>query len=837
MSYYSITSGAIGADARVVGFRGHEALSTPFEFEIFVNVAGDGSDLEDGVGAKAALHLRPTGLTGIDLSDPLSTVPHDYSGILWETEVLRVVGGRAIARLVLVPHVALLRNSFHSRVWHKRSIDSIFQELLEGYGLAKGTDFEIEVGEAPTEEHVCQYEESDLDFIHRWIEREGWFYHFDHRGDTDKLVIRDTVNAETIRTSPGRYVPSSDREGYSKQAFAHFSYASSARPQSVQLLDHDYAAPTKPVQGEGTVEGGVQASVVRWGNRSFTAGDSSRIATRRAELYASSARRHVARGAVTHLTTGFGFDLSEHPRHALNDHYLVVSARHFGRESTESSGILELDRGGKDVYSVEVECQPSSKPYRTPLRTKWPVVTGFQNGVVDGAAGAYAPIDDVGRYNVRFHFDENRDPSKSASTRLRMAQPHGGPNEGLHFPLRSSTEVLCAFLGGDPDSPVVVGVTPNTSKPSPVVESNLSQNVIQTGSGNYMTVEDRSGSEFTNLFSPASQSGLYLGTGRSDGGRGFTQSAAPPVPPEGPGGLECGPFSFDLRSDDGHGQLHTGADLNVAAGGDLQMIARGHSNVTYQANLDFDAMACVQEDYHAELAVCVEASTDIDYEDQLDSVVSGNASEFYRDTVCVDVTALTTQDFLSTHDTIVLGAPWETMCVPPFNVKIGGDSTDNVCGHEKVDVAGHELVEIDGNLTETITSGNYDLTADTFHTHEGNLFFHNISSLTNRDVTGLSKNTYTGIKVDVVIGAHLEVWPNHNEDLFAINASATGVKAEATGLKFMVGFCLDIENDLTENEATGVEFKLAAINAQVCNAGSLKTGAARIGTSLMNIFM
>jgi len=837
MSVYSITSGAVPADCRVVGFRGYEALSTLYEFEVFVNVAGDGADLEDNIGAKAVLHLRPQGSLELDLSDPLTTKPHDYAGIIWQTDVLRVLGGRAIARLVLVPQVALLRNSLHSRVWHQRSIDTIIQELLEGYGLSDRKDFEINVAQGPVEDHVCQYEESDLDFIDRWVQREGWYYFFDHREGTEKLVIRDEVEAESLRANPVRYVPNSDRRGYAKQSFSHFSYLSSARPSSVQLVDHDYAAPNAPVQATGEIEGGSRASVVSWGNRSFTSGDSSRLVTRRAEMYASLARRHVARGGVTHLTSGFGFDLSEHPRTALNEHYLVISARHSGRESQGAVGIPELDGLSSDVYAVEIECQPAAAPYRTPLRTRWPVVTGFQNGVVDGAPGLYAPIDDVGRYNVRFHFDENRAAPGKASTRMRMAQPHGGPNEGLHFPLRSSTEVLCAFLGGDPDCPVVVGVTPNALNPSPVVESNLSQNVIQTGSGNFMTVEDKAGAEFTNLFSPAANSGLYLGIGRADGGRSFTENRAPPVPPEGPGALECGPFSFDLRSDGGHGQLHSGADLNVSAGGDFQLIARGHSNITYQAQLDYDAMACVLEDYHAELAVCVELKTDIDYEAELDSCVTGDATEFYRDTVCVDVTALTTQDFLATLDSVVVGAPWETTCMPPYNVKVAGNAIDNVVGHEKITVAGHELFEIDGNLTETITSGNYDLTADSFDTYEGQLFFHHITSLTNRDVKGLSKNKYTGLKLDVVIGVHLEVWPNHNEDLFAINASLTGVKAEATGLKYMVGFCLDIETDLTENEATGFEFKLALVNAQVCNAGSIQTGAARIGTSLLNIFM
>lgn len=838
---FSITSGAVKPGARVLGFRGFEALSTPFEFEVFVNVEGDGADLEDGVGANAVLHLRPELPTSVDLADPLAVLPHDYAGILWETEVLRVVSGRAVARLLLVPHVTLLKNSHHSRVWQGRSIDAIFRELLEGYGLADGTDFDV-MASGPTEEHVCQYEESDLDFIHRWIEREGWVYYFDHRGGTDKLVITDRLEASDVRGVPARYVPEPDRRSFSKNSFAHFSYASSAQPRAVTLLDHDYARPTQPVTGSAEVAGGVSASVVRWGNRAFTDGDASRLAGLRAELHASLARRHLARGGVSHLTSGFGFSLSEHPRAALNDQYVVISARHLGRESPDVADVPELAKiglgEGGDVYRVEVECQPASVPYRTPARTRWPVVTGFQNATVDGAGGPYAPVDDVGRYDVRFHFDENSSPTGKASTKVRMAQPHGGPNEGLHFPLRASTEVLCAFLGGDPDCPVIVGASPNATKPSTVVEANLSQNVVQTGSGSYLVVEDKAGAEFMNLFTPAAQSGLYLGTGRDDGGRGYTANASPAVPPVGPGGLGLGPFSFDLRTDEGHGQVHSGGDMCVIAGGDYQLIAGDHSNLTYQAHLDYDVLACVDEDYHAELTVCVEGQTDIDYENELDSCVTGDATEFYRDTVCVDVTSSTSQDFGSTLSTTVVGEPWTTMCVPPYNVRVSGDATDTVVGSETVEVSAHELVEIDGNLEETITSGNYELTMDSFDLKVGNVVWHTVSELSSTDVTGVQRTQYGPIKVDIVLGAHLEIWPLHNEQHYSLNASVTGLKAEVVGVKTMIGYAFDNEDDLPpQKEITGVKGQLALVNVQAMSAASLKNGGARLAQHLLSLII
>ncbi|MEZ4306960.1 MAG: phage late control D family protein [Polyangiaceae bacterium] len=49
-------------------------------------------------------------------------------------------------------------------------------------------------GSYPDEEFVCQYRESHLDFLHRWFEREGLYYYFEHEDSdsgTEKLIIVD----------------------------------------------------------------------------------------------------------------------------------------------------------------------------------------------------------------------------------------------------------------------------------------------------------------------------------------------------------------------------------------------------------------------------------------------------------------------------------------------------------------------------------------------------------------------------------------------------------------------------------------------------------------------
>ena len=72
-----------------------------------------------------------------------------------------------------------------------------------------------------------------------------------------------------------------------------------------------------------------------------------------------------------------------------------------------------------------------------------------------------------------------------------MAQPHAGPGYGMHFPLKPGTEVLLAFIDGDPDRPIIIGAVPNEVTPSPVTSVNSQKNQIKTVSGILIELDDR----------------------------------------------------------------------------------------------------------------------------------------------------------------------------------------------------------------------------------------------------------------------------------------------------------------------------------------------------------
>ena len=134
------------------------------------------------------------------------------------------------------------------------------------------------------------------------------------------------------------------------------------------------------------------------------------------------------------------------------------------------------------------------------------------NGTIETEAkGEYADVDGEGRYRVRFQFDTGDAQHGKASRPIRMAQPHAGAGYGFHFPLRDGVEVLLTCIDGDPDRPIISGAVPNPVTPSTVGAQNGRRNVIRTGGGNEINIDDTEGSERIKMTTPYGNTLFQLG--------------------------------------------------------------------------------------------------------------------------------------------------------------------------------------------------------------------------------------------------------------------------------------------------------------------------------------
>jgi type VI secretion system secreted protein VgrG len=494
--------------ARICAFGGEERISTPYRIEVWVVLSQSDSaalDLDAVIGARITI--------GVALADaPTAADMRHYHGIVVAIELVDCQQDHALFQLTMAPALARLEHGVHSRIFTKKSIPDIVKAVIDEYGL----DHELELrldGEHPVEEHVCQYRETDLAFVSRWLEREGIHYFFEHDGDVEKLVLADSPAAMApCRDQAISYRPMVVEGGVLGEAFDWFGSRHEARPAAVRLVDYDYAKPTTAVQGEAAVSDVGADTQVLFEERFFDAGDGARLATLRAEELRADQDVFEAHGTVVGLRPGYSVDVAEHPQSDLNRTFLVTAARHEAADEVATPWNHIVGRAFTPGYRVVIEAIAADVPFRPQRKTPWPRIRGYELGHVDGPIESdYAQLDDQGRYLVKLMFDESDNKGDSASTRIRMMQPHAGKPEGFHFPLRKGTEVVIAFLGGDPDRPVVAGAVPNADTPSPVTAANYTQNLIVTGGKNRIEIEDQAGKDHVFIGTPAGGSYLSIG--------------------------------------------------------------------------------------------------------------------------------------------------------------------------------------------------------------------------------------------------------------------------------------------------------------------------------------
>jgi type VI secretion system secreted protein VgrG len=498
--------------AKLVGFRGSEQLSQPFQFNVYFTVP-ESSDVKGAIGAQTTLTANRE-----DAGTALA-----WHGMFVSLRLLHQTQERALYHGLMVPKLWLLRHFMRSHVQTKKGqkVKDFTAATLVAGGLADGSDFKFDVhGSYPAEELVCQYRETHLDFVHRWFEREGLYYYFQHANGTSgtpkMMVVDEHSSRKLIGDARVRYVPQADSaNAQGVDCFTELSFDMRLLPANVAIVDHNYANPAAPVNGKNAIVKGGHGELHEYGYRVFDSGEAQRLAQVRAQSIACRELTLHARGNYLGLRPGYDFELEEGPSEYPSE-FQVLDVHHAGVVAGQSPEVLKLTGlAGARTYEAKVTAIPKDIPFRAPQISTWPRIYGFEHGTVDGkATSSYAQIDDQGRYLVRFHFDTNDLPDGETSTYLRMLQPHGGNPEGFHFPLRKGTEVMVAFLGGDPDRPVIASVAPDAHRPSLVTGKNHTQNILKTGGKNHMVIEDLEGKQSIDLYTPSQETNLYMGVPR-----------------------------------------------------------------------------------------------------------------------------------------------------------------------------------------------------------------------------------------------------------------------------------------------------------------------------------
>jgi len=465
-------------DLRVTQFRGQESISDLFRFDIDLVSAEADVDFDSIFNRPARLVIRNR------------EQERTFEGVVSMFEQIDADAHTASYRAALVPRLWLLTLNQQSSIYQDQTVPQILESVLRAHGFTS-EDYDLRgiTKSYATREYVVQYQETDFNFVSRWLEHEGIFYYFKEGKVifTDNSAVLDFIRGEAAVI----YRPPAGLESAGTDSIRTVAIRQQMMPAGVVLKDYNWRKPGLNLMARSKAVDTGRGHVMEYGNHFKDSSEAKQLAQIRAEEIRCRQRSVTGHSDCWRLAAGSKFLIADHPSGKLNREYLLTEVDHYGSQmgAVDSTGEDEPQPSGVE-YSNRFVCIASGVPYRPLRKTAKPKLMGTLNGRIDGSGnGQYAEIDDQGRYKVILPFDLSGRGGGKASRYIRMAQPYAGPDYGMHFPLHKGVEVIWTCIDGDPDRPIICGAVPNPDTGSPVTAANHKTSVIRDYSNNKIILD------------------------------------------------------------------------------------------------------------------------------------------------------------------------------------------------------------------------------------------------------------------------------------------------------------------------------------------------------------
>ena len=483
VSFFLTVSGYGTEDFRVVDFTGEDRLNGDYAFRVTVLSRKDPLHPKEFLGRDATFTIESR------REGPAVKTP--YHGMIGEFEVVRQVFEETEYRATLVPRLARLNLSEFSEVYTlERDIPGLLEEVLKEAGFTS-QDYQFKIVDGGRQRSfVCQYRESPRQFLDRWTEREGIVYYFDHSGEKERVIFYDQPHQKPSWNRSLVFRPPGDLDiGFSDDTLVEWTETARPIPGKVVVQDFNYRKANLEIREEEELDPREKTLVEEVGDNLRTSAEAKRQARRLSEMIRCRERMFSGTCSATGIRAGSTVRVKGHFREEMNTSFFVVRARFEGTVKTPTSG---TESGpGQGRFATFFDAILADRPFRPERKTPWPQVSGVVQAIVEAeGSGRFAELNEYGEYKIRFPFALTKRKSQKGSGWVRLATPLAGADNGMHFPLRKETEVLVAFLGGDPDQPVIVGALHNSEGRNLVSNRNPQENLLRSAGGHFIMFDD-----------------------------------------------------------------------------------------------------------------------------------------------------------------------------------------------------------------------------------------------------------------------------------------------------------------------------------------------------------
>ncbi|KEY59312.1 type VI secretion system Vgr family protein [Serratia sp. DD3] len=544
------------ASLDVESFEGREGLSELYRYTIVLT-----SPEQD---------IDPATMLMKDASFIMQTLPQTAYRITTQPQVQRTVHGvithfdrisasrdEAVYRVVFQPRLALLDKTRRTAIYQNQSVPEVVEKILRENHNWPGWLYELRLKHNyPKRELITQFMQSDFEFIASLLSEVGIWFNFtmDHEIKHEVAVFGDSGRNWQFNVKIPVVNPAGMHDG-SLESVWDLQARHQVVEKSVSVKDYNYRTAGNPLDAQADIthddDKTTYGTDYHYTDGYLTEGDKYASSTAEAETANFYARlRHERqlnqqhrlslKSNATLIAPGQVLELTGDNTRAFANGMLVTAFT--SGASRSSSYLLEVEGMG---YRDGVD-------YRPALKTRPRITVPLPARVTSITPNdTYSHIDKMGRYRVKFDFDQDSWKTGYESPWLRLARPYAGETYGLHLPLLAGTEVSVMFDGGHPDKPFIAHVLHDSKHPDHVTLENYKRNVLRTPSNNKIRLSDERQKEHIKVSTEHS--------GKSQLNLGYNVDAKGELRGEG----------AELRTD-GHGSFRAAKGIFISADGQPQ---------------------------------------------------------------------------------------------------------------------------------------------------------------------------------------------------------------------------------------------------------------------------
>ncbi len=321
--FFKLTIDGVSSDLHVVRFRGREGISELFDFEVDFVSDDAALDFEAVVGKPALLEMT----TNDDA--------RFLHGIVCRFEETGVSTRHTNYSVRIVPALWTFGLKNDCCIYQSLKVPDVIKDIFQSGGLESGSDFDLRLkGSYPVREYIVQYRETDLQFVTRLMEEAGIFYFFEHTADGHLLVLGDDSGAHADVGGPVVLPFRSVDTGLQSETeeVSSLRFTRTLRTGKVTMRSFNFEKNKLKLDAASNAESETAHEHYDFDGRYYDEPAGKELVKVRQEAF--TARRNTLTGASNcrHLTSGFKFGVSEHPRDEFNADYLLTRVVHTGEQ-------------------------------------------------------------------------------------------------------------------------------------------------------------------------------------------------------------------------------------------------------------------------------------------------------------------------------------------------------------------------------------------------------------------------------------------------------------------------------------------------------------------------